>query len=444
MSISTSGGRRVLLEGHNLVLPSGTGIATYARQLTERLRHLGYDTEVLVGTARALDPKDPVLSEIGLFDAVRKPNLGQVIAAEWRRLAVSPFAAKPVRIGRTGAVLGAGAEQLGAFSATYALPHLIDHERWHFRRYGRRLRLRMDDPPILFHTTRPAPLVIPGAVNVYTIHDLVPLRLPYTTADDKRFHLGMIRDLCRHADHIVTVSEFSRQDIIRFTGIDESRITNTYQAVTLPEHLLARPASEVARDLEALFGLDYGGYFLFVGALEPKKNLSRIIDAYAASGVQRPLIVAGGLGWMYETDLEKIESEQFLTYEMTGNRIRPRRSVRRLSYLPFDHLVSLLRGARALLFPSLYEGFGLPVLEAMTAGTPVMTSNISSLPEIAADAALLVDPYDVDAMARAIRRLDADEDQCADLAARGLARAREFSPERYEARLDRLYRHLLS
>jgi glycosyltransferase involved in cell wall biosynthesis len=253
----------------------------------------------------------------------------------------------------------------------------------------------------------------------------------------------MIRDLCRHADHIVTVSEFSRQDIIRFTGIEEQRITNTYQAVQLPAHLLAREESEVVRDLEALFGLDYRGYFLFVGALEPKKNLSRLIDAYSASGVDGPLIVAGGLGWMYESDLEKIGSEQFLTYELDGNRIRPRRRVRRLAYLPLDHLVLLLRGAKALLFPSLYEGFGLPVLEAMTVGTPVMTSNVSSLPEIAGDAALLIDPYDVDAMAEAIRRLDADHDLCRELTARGSARAREFSPERYAARLDLLYEQLL-
>ena len=434
---------RILLEGHNLVLPTGTGIATYARQLVETLRRLDLVVELLIGSPRGIDRKDPILTEISLFDADRKPNLGHKIAAEWRRLTIGPFAASPVPLASAGAVVGQGASRLAGFPGTYVLPHLLEHERWFFRRYGRRLSMRLDEKPSLFHATRPTPIMVPGIPNVYTIHDIVPLRLPYTTADDKKFHLGMIRELCRTADHIVTVSEFSRQDIIRFTGMEPARITNTYQAVQLPEHLLARPEGEIERELETSFGLEPGGYFLFVGALEPKKNLSRLIDAYAASGVDRPLIVAGGLGWMYEGDLERIESEQFLSYEMSGNRILPRRRVRRVDFLPLSQLVSLVRGARAVLFPSLYEGFGLPVLEAMTLGTPVMTSNVSSLPEIAGEAALLVDPYDVEAMARAIRRLDEDADLRAELSAKGKARASEFSPRRYEERVATLYRRLL-
>jgi glycosyltransferase involved in cell wall biosynthesis len=241
----------------------------------------------------------------------------------------------------------------------------------------------------------------------------------------------------------VAVSEFSRQDIIQLTGMPESRITNTYQAVQLPPRLLARDESTIARELEALFGLGMQDYFLFVGAIEPKKNLSRLIDAYAASGVDRPLIIAGGLGWMFEGDVKKMESERFLSYRVDGTVIKPQRSVRQLSYLPFDHLISLMRGARALLFPSLYEGFGLPVLEAMMLGTPVMTSNISSLPEIAGDAALTCDPYDIDAMGKAIRQLDADGDLKAELAARGRVQADQFSPARYATRIQKLYASLL-
>jgi glycosyltransferase involved in cell wall biosynthesis len=119
--------------------------------------------------------------------------------------------------------------------------------------------------------------------------------------------------------------------------------------------------------------------------------------------------------------------------------IRDPRWVRRIEYLPAEQLVTLMRGARALLFPSLLEGFGLPVLEAMTAGTPVMTSNSTSLTEVAGEAALMVDPLDLGEMAAAIRRLGCDDVLCAELSARGRVQAQKFSAEAYQARVRDLY-----
>jgi glycosyltransferase involved in cell wall biosynthesis len=233
----------------------------------------------------------------------------------------------------------------------------------------------------------------------------------------------------------VTVSEFSRRDIIKLTGMSEDRITNTYQSVSMPADLLARSDDSVAADLEHIFDLDMDGYFLFLGAIEPKKNVSRLIEAYTASGSKRPLVIAGGLGWQFEGDLKRIQDERFLSYRMNGQSIVPRRMVRQLDHVPFDQLVSLIRGARALLFPSLYEGFGLPVLEAMLLGTPVITSNVSSLPEIAGNAALLVDPTSVTSISQAIRTLDKDTDLCFDLVERGRKQAAKFSPERYQEKV---------
>lgn len=434
---------RILIEGHNLMLPSGTGIATYARQLGSALRGLGYDTELLVGSTSGFNRADPVLTEIAFFDAEFPPTLGRQIAAEWRRLSVLPLPAKSFALPRFSQVVAPTTERFAGFSAVRAVPHLMVREMQHFKRYGRPLTIAVEPGPSLFHATRPAPIQVRGMPNIYTLHDVVPLRLPYTTLDDKKLYLGIIRELCHRADHIVTVSEFSRQDIIKLTGIPEHRITNTYQAVKLPERLAGRDRSTVARDLAALFQLDIEGYFLFVGAIEPKKNLTRLIEAYAASGVNRPLVIAGGAGWMNEKVIELIESDRFLSYAIEGRRIRPERLVKRIPYLPLDHLVTLIRGARALLFPSLYEGFGLPVLEAMSLGTPVMTSNVSSLPEIAGEAARLVDPYDTEEISAAIRELDADADLRRELAARGKARVEAFSPEKYQARLDRLYRSVL-
>lgn len=443
MSAAKSTNSAILIEGHNLTLAAGTGIATYTRQLAATLGRLQYDTSVLIGSTRGVPKKDPALAHIALFDAERKPTLLTEAANEWRRLAVSPWAARAALVRPGTTVVEGGSGRFSGFSTIHVVPHLMVREVAHFRRYGKRLRIAVDDQPRLFHATRPAPLRVAGCPNIYTLHDIVPLRLPYTTMDDKKLYLEVVRNLCRNAEHIVTVSEFSRQDIIKLTGISEDRITNTYQAVSLPTRLLDRSEASISNEIEALFKLSFGEYYLFVGALEPKKNVSRLIDAHSASGAKRPLIITGSDGWMNERDIRKIESEQYLNYRLDGHLIRPERTVRRFPYLPLDHLVSLVRGARAVLFPSLYEGFGLPVLEAMLLGTPVMTSNVSSLPEIAGDAALCVDPYDIEAMARAIRSLDSDSDLRRDLVERGRRRADIFSPAAYERRLASLYTRLL-
>jgi glycosyltransferase involved in cell wall biosynthesis len=320
----------------------------------------------------------------------------------------------------------------------------MDFSRFHFKRYGTAARLRLPQVPDLFHATQMIPLQVPQAANIYTIHDIVPLLMPYTTLDDKKFFLSAVRYLCSKADHIVTVSERSKADIVALTGIPERRITNTYQAVTIPAPLCEESAEDVAATLENLFGLAYQKYFLFHGAIEPKKNISRLVSAYAASGSACPLVIAGPLGWDYEEDLAQIErfGRPKAPDNERGNEDRKRR-ILRLDYLTFAHLVTLIRGARALLFPSLYEGFGLPVLEAMTLGTPVMTSRAGSLAEVCGDAAVLVDPLDIRAMTKAIQMIDADSDLRADLERRGAERAKLFSPAAYRKRIGALYRSVL-
>jgi glycosyltransferase involved in cell wall biosynthesis len=433
----------ILIEGHNLTLSAGAGIATYARNLVRAVRHLGYTTKAVIGVDRPLSRKDPVLSEIALYDA-RPQRWPPLLLSTLAGSAVfgRPFGITPVEVRSTGAVI-AGQSGLSDFDAILASPRLLDVAALHFRRYGLRANLNLDETPSLFHATHPVPLRARGCPNIYAIHDIIPLRLPYATLDDKKYFLRLVEHLCRKADHIVTVSEFSRRDIIRFFGIPESRITNTYQAVSIPERLLAKSDDAIADELRHAFNLEMKEYFLFCGALEPKKNVSRLIDAYAISGSRCPLVVTGALGWQYQVDVEKIEDERFLNYRIENGRISPDRHVRRLSYVPFAQLVALMRGARAVLFPSLYEGFGLPVLEAMLAGAPVMTSNVSSLPEVAGDAALLVDPTDVDGIAAAIRRIDHDADLRAELSARGRRRAKSFSPEAYQRRLGDLYGRVL-
>ena len=430
---------RVLFDGLNLSLSQGTGIATYAKSLMAAADELGYRPEILISSNAGFDKRDPVFSEIALFDPVIADHPSPKIRLQLylTRWFGRPFGVRPSSFQPMGGIVMAGRQ--GRVARTHAAPNVFEHGRLHFRRHKRLMEVKHDRDPDLFHATYAAPLLVKGARNIYTIHDLIPLLLPFTTLDDKKYLIELLRTICREADHIVTVSEHSKRDIIRILGIDEARVTNTYQAVTLPEGLMMRDVDDIALEIESAFGVSPGEYFLFVGAIEPKKNLRRLIDAYAASGSNRPLVVVGGLGWQYQEDLLKLAEDRFTRYRFDGQTLFPERKVRHLSYLPRSQLLSLVRGARALLFPSLYEGFGLPVLEAMMLGTAVLTSNVASLPEIVGEAGLLVDPRDETSIAKGIRALDQDDGLVSTLVARGVERARSFSQQAYAARLGRLY-----
>lgn len=437
--------KTILFEGRNLTLKNGTGIATYARNLTAIARQRGYRAEVVIGTDTPVQGGS-ALSEVMLLDARRTPGSSatKAIRSYLRGLLPVPFGIQTKPVESSGMVIHpSGTNRLGGFDRTHAAFDLFETADQHLIRFGRRAKLNLTAAPDLFHATHPTPLMVRGCPNIYTIHDLVPLRLPYATLDKKGLFFDTVKTLARDADHIVTVSEHSRRDIIEFLGVDEKRVTNTYQAVSLPPALVDRPMAEVDEDLANIFHLERDGYFLFVGSIEPKKNVGALIDAYMASGSRHPLILAGGLGWQYEDDLAKIEDPRFTSYRIVDGTIRPHRQVQRHAYVPLAQLVSLIRGARGVLFPSLYEGFGLPALEAMLLGTPVMTSNVSSLPEVAGEAAVLVDPYDRDQMAKAIRQLDRDGDLRAELRRRGPLQAAKFSPELYGERVAALYRSII-
>ena len=436
-----------LFDLSNTAWRMGTGIATYARNLALAARAAGYGADALVSSDVTVDPADPVLSDVQLFDFRPEPVLPWLVPTlgAIRGVVRTPFGFSPARLPQAGAVLRppAAAAQLAAFTDFYVGTRMFEAARTGFYVYGRFARIRMPQPPALFHATHPLPVRVAGAPNIVTIHDLVPLRLPYMTLDNKRYFYRLVKRHLADADHIVTVSEYSKRDIMALFGVPETRITNTYQAVTLPQQAVDRSDDEVANDITHLFELDPGGYYLFVGALEPKKNVGRLIDAYAASGSRRPLVIAGGAGWQNKQELERIRDPRFSNYRLVDSTISKFERVRRIEYLPLQQLVTLMRGARALLFPSVFEGFGLPVLEAMSLGTPVMTSNTTSLPEVAGDAALLVDPQEVGAMARAIRRLDNDNDLLGELSRRGRRQATLFSMEAYQQRIAALYGRLL-
>jgi glycosyltransferase involved in cell wall biosynthesis len=437
---------RVAIECDNLSLSAGTGIATHAVALADALAGLGHTPVGVFGVKAGIGGKSRFLDEVHLYDArleLRRP-VRDFMRRAYYWVAGDLTGARAQQIHLSGEVHQApGPLSSCGFTANYGIPHLRLRADMHFNRYKNIMPIKAVAGVGALHTTQPIAIRIKGIPNLQTLHDIIPLRLPYATLDNKRQYFDLLTKLINKSDRIVTVSEFSRKDILSVFKGAEDRVINTWQSVTLPKAAMSLSEEQVAQVLANAFGLSFRNYYLFVGAIEPKKNVSRLIAGYAASGTTRPLILAGGYGWQHERDENAIKDERFLHYRQIDGLIRSERSVRHLNYVSRHNLVLLLRGARALVFPSLYEGFGLPVLEAMLAGTPVITSNVSSLPEVAGEAAEYVNPFEEYSISNAIRKLDNDDERCRELTELGTSRASFFSPKRYRERLAELYRPLV-
>lgn len=268
-------------------------------------------------------------------------------------------------------------------------------------------------PDVLFVPAHVLPLVRPRR-TVVTVHDLGYRYYPAAHRPLDRFYLDLsTRYHARVATHILADSQATRNDLIREYGADPERITVVYPGVD--ENLRRVDDVAVLAVTRVKYGIP-GEYVLYVGTLHPRKNLVRLIEAFAALQSEAVnLVIAGQKGWLYDNIFARVR-ELGLAERVffTG-------------YVADADLAALLSGARVFAFPSLYEGFGFPVLEAMACGVPVVCSHASSLPEVAGDAALLVDPLDPTAWAAALERALIDEELRADLVRRGYAQARRFS-----------------
>jgi glycosyltransferase involved in cell wall biosynthesis len=285
----------------------------------------------------------------------------------------------------------------------------------------------------LYHDPAGFPLRFSGP-TVATVHDLSWLRFPDTHPPARvRAYHGWFEATLRRSAHLITDAESTRRELIDDFAVPPERVT----AVPLAAGDAFRPrtADEVAPVL-ARHGLRWRGFLLSVGTVEPRKNLDAVLRAYAAldPALRRhwPLAIAGMPGWLtaqFDTRVGPLEEKG---------------EVKRLGYVDDDELAALLAAARLLVYPSLYEGFGLPPLEAMASGTPVVTSNASSLPEVVGRAGIQVAPWDIDALGEAIRALIDDDPRWEALRSAGLARAAQFSWARCAAETLAVYRQALS
>ncbi len=281
-------------------------------------------------------------------------------------------------------------------------------------------RLHIDVLHSPHHHTPVAGRLLYGARTrlVVTLHDLIFMLLPERYSLARWLYMQTVtRVSARAADAFITPSKTVRDDVIRKLGIRADRVVAIPEAAS-PDYVPASPAR--VEQLRAHYGLPHR-YMLSVGTLEPGKNRTQLLRAMALlrdSGVDCHLVIAGQPAWNHRSD-----------YDLT-DQLQLRNRVKFLGYVPALDMPTLYSGALLLVFPSLHEGFGLPILEAMACGVPVVTSNRSATAETAGDAALLVDPGDAAALAEAMELLLGDAALRADLRARGHAQAAKFSWQR--------------
>jgi len=286
----------------------------------------------------------------------------------------------------------------------------------------------------LFHATDfVLPPTRPRTKTILTVHDLTYARAPETTSPSLKAYLDRVvpRSVAR-ADHVLADSQSTKDDLIALYDTPPDKITVLLSGVDTRFHPITDLSVRAA--VRTKYAIPSRPYIFAVGTVQPRKNYIRLIGALAmlrASGVDTGLVIAGGKGWLDDPIYASIRDHHVED------------AVQLIGYADDTDLPVLYSDAMCVAMPSLYEGFGLPILEAFQCGIPVVTANVSSLPEVAGDAALMVDPYDQEALAYAIHRLASDEALRADLTRRGLERAKQFTWESSARNLYEVYARVI-
>jgi glycosyltransferase involved in cell wall biosynthesis len=286
--------------------------------------------------------------------------------------------------------------------------------------------------PDVFHTPHYVLPPLTTVKSVVTIHDCIHLMFPQYLPNRiaPLYARGFMWAAAHRASRILTVSDASKRDILRFFDVPEAKIDVIYNAID--DRFDTPPDDEQVRLVRERFQLE-SEFLLYAGNIKPHKNVERLIEAFQqlhadARFQHLKLLIIGD------------EISKYPTLRRTVHRGKLHKHVRFLGFVPYETLRVLYRLASVFVFPSLYEGFGLPPLEAMASGTPVVTSNVSSLPEVTGGAAMLIDPYDAGSIAAGVRQVLDDGALRARMVARGLEQAHVYSWDTSVRRVHEVYR----
>lgn len=363
-----------------LALPSLTGIGTYTLEVVKRL-------PAALGSQYAC--------EAHVFDFLGRNHAAAGIASYFDRQEIPPDTGLHIPV-RTCRLF-----PLGAYIRAGVLGRIVSYQQ---------LLHSKADTTVFFNYLRPDRV---SGKSIITVYDMVCERFPETmNKRNKKLLRRFLAKSCRNADAIITISEFSKQEITACLGIPPEKIHVALCGIDRNSYF--PPEDEEEREHIREYLLEKykitSPYIFYLGTLEPRKNVDVLLDAFSALHVRYPelkLVICGGLGWQYEHTLSHLAS------------LGLDDAIIRTGYIPDEDKRPLYAGAEVFVFPSVYEGFGLPAAEAMACGTPVVCSRASSLPEVVGDAGILCDPYDTDAFVSAIEKLYTD------IPLRNLYRARQ-------------------
>ncbi|MCB1582662.1 MAG: glycosyltransferase family 1 protein [Marinicella sp.] len=425
---------KILVDGFNLGLKKGSGIKTYGMTLLDAYEILGHDVGVLMDN-HFVNGKDALLDEVALFDQdeVRPVPL---LNYQWFRnlKTISYFFRK-----RKGSLVVPKIvepdpdnymSKVSGQKYSY-VENIADVFHTANRLYAAAKKISTIKPKKkvdIFHLTTPWPLKVKGAKTVVTIHDLIPLKVPFTTLDLKVYFYELFKWAAQSADLILSVSEHTKKDIMEIYGIPEEKIKVTYQSYKGGDIKVNEEDAAVYLQSKKL---EPEKYILFVGNIEPKKNIKQLIRAFAYIKKGYKLAIVGHKAWMSDSQLVGLQS------------YLKKKDYVMLNYVTEEELAMLYSNAFCMVFPSLYEGFGLPVLEAMQNNCPVICSDRSSLPEVGGDAALYVDPYKFTDIRDQLEKLIANPELRQEMIEKGKKRVEFFSPENYAKRLQEAYEGLV-
>lgn len=425
----------ILVDGFNLALRKGSGIKTYGITLLDAYAELGHQVSVMTDN-KHIKGDNEILNDVLYFDQeeikaksyfnskyidyykdlsglfkVRKPNQ------------ITPKITVPNSLDYLSKVSGKRYQHLENVADIF---HSANRLYGVFRRCN---RVKLQQPPDVWHMTAPLPIKVNAKKTVITVHDLIPLKVPFTTLDIKQDFYHLFKWACHSADMILSVSEHTKKDIIDIYQIPEEKIQVSYQSYQTQKTLDDPEFEDIYLTSSHL---ETKKYVLFVGNIEPKKNIKALISAMAYVNQGYKLVIVGRKAWMHESQLKNLDKL-----------LHPWQYVF-LDYVSQMELSILYKNALCLVFPSLYEGFGLPVLEAMAHDCPVICSNAASLPEVGGDAALYVDPYNFQEIRDCLRRIIKDKTLRKEMVSKGRKQVDFFSQENYANRLNQAYEKLFT
>ncbi|MEO1163919.1 MAG: glycosyltransferase family 1 protein [Chloroflexota bacterium] len=287
----------------------------------------------------------------------------------------------------------------------------------------------------LYHATDfTLPPTLPSTKTIVTVHDLSFVRVPDAASARLRAYLNaVVPRSVRRATHVLADSQATKDDLCDLYGLQDADVTALLSGIDARYE----PTKDIVELMTTRnkYSISDKPYIFSIGTVQPRKNYSRLIRALKIireRGLNVQLVIAGGKGWL--------EGEMYQTLDETGMR----EHVNLIGFVDDEDVPALYSGAECVAYVSLYEGFGFPVLEGMACGTPVVTSNVSSLPEVAGDVAIMVDPYEVEAIADAIETVLTDSDLRNDMIQRGYTHARQFTWEKSARKLHTIYRDILA